>query len=349
MHPIFNKTSMCNIPAFFYPTTILLVDDDEQFLKMLASELKKYYRTVTFTNPSQAIDFLSQKEDGFLFRERAILERYEKNGILEFRKELLNEKRFEDVLVSVLDYDMPEKTGFDIWWGVGTNDFYQGYGHKHSYILLTAKRYAELDEKTASDNIGKNFISKHDPKHLEYLLENINQLSSSLFRAANFPLANVLTHDSKEKTSFLNDSNFLPVFNAYLKEHSIVEGYLFDKQGSLIMLDQHAKSHWLFIRNNNGIANSILMAKQYSAPQSVIETLESKENILSLYEKEDFESRKSIDWDKYLFKATVFKDEHKIEVFNHCPSDYYYAFTEHFPDNSIDMSKVLSYAAFLKK
>lgn len=33
MYPIFNKKRVCNIPAFFYPTTILLVDDDEIFLK----------------------------------------------------------------------------------------------------------------------------------------------------------------------------------------------------------------------------------------------------------------------------------------------------------------------------
>jgi hypothetical protein len=72
--------------------------------------------------------------------------------------------------------------------------------------------------------------------------------------------------------------------------------------------------------------------------------------ILSLYEKEDFESRKSIDWDKHLLKANVFKDEgKKLEVFENRPSDYYYAFTENFPEHEIDKDKILSYDAFLRQ
>lgn len=345
MYPIFNKKRVCNIPAFFYPTTILLVDDDEIFLKKLTLDLKKHYKTVTFTNPNQAINFLTQKEGGSFFRGIEISGEFAK-GILGLRKEPMNRARFEDVLVSVLDYDMPGKSGFDIWEKVGTNDYYES--HQHAYILLTAKRYADFDKEIAEERIGKDFISKHDPKYLEYLLDSINGRSGDKFQGVGEALALFLTHDDKEKTSFLNDANFLPIFNGYIKEHAIVEGYLFDKQGSFMFLDDKAHLHWLFVRNENGVRNSIAIAKQYNAPQAIIEKLESKQFILSLYEKEDFESRKSIDWNKYVLKATVFKDEPKIEVYNHCPSDYYYAFTQDFPEHGIDTTKILSYDGFLK-
>ena len=116
-----------------------------------------------------------------------------------------------------------------------------------------------------------------------------------------------------------------------------------------MLLDNEANLYWLFVRNDNGMVNSITRAKELGAPQSIIEDLESKKFILSLYEKADFESRAHIDWDKYLLKADFFKDEaKKLEVFNHCPSDYY-AFTQNFPEHGIDKSKILSYSDFLKR
>ena len=92
----------------------------------------------------------------------------------------------------------------------------------------------------------------------------------------------------------------------------------------------------------------VLLSHRWGPLYHFVGIRKSKQFILSLYEKEDFESRKSIDWDKYVFEATVFKDEPKIEVYNHCPSDYYYAFTQDFPEHGIDTTKILSYDGFLK-
>lgn len=43
-------------------------------------------------------------------------------------------------------------------------------------------------------------------------------------------------------------------------------------------------------------------------------------------------------------------DEGKeLEIFEHRPSDYYYAFTDIFPEHGIDKDKILSYDAFLRQ
>ena len=344
MLTMFSQGPLCNIPGFFYPTTILLVDDDPDFLKNISMELIKDYKTVTFSEANKAVEFLTHNGGAF-FRGRSLANRADEN-ILEYRREVYNAQRFQDILVSVIDFDMPDKSGFDVMQRVGLTDYNER--RQHSYILLTAKRYADLNKELAKDSVGRNFISKHDPSHMAQLLEGINHLSTGIFQDVCHGLATMLTRDNQEKTSFLNDGNFLPLFNAYLKENNICEGYLFDKQGSLMLLDRKANLSWLFVRNEKGMENSIAMAKQYHAPTSVIEALESKNFILSLYEKEDFERRDTIDWDKYLLKALVFKDEGKsLDVFNHMSSDYYYSFTSDFPEHGIDKSKILSYAAFL--
>ncbi len=341
----FGKSSLCNIPAFFYPTTVLMVDDDVGFLKAISLELIDTYKTVTFSDSNDAVAFLT-RHNGAFFRGRLLTEHLE-NGILAFRNEPYNTKRFDDVLVSVIDYDMPHKSGFDVMQYVGLSDYYKS--HDHSYILLTAKKYDEFDNELSKGRISKNFISKFNENHVKDLLGSINQQAMDMFQGVCHSLATSLTKNHNEKSSFLNDGNFLPILNQYLQDHSICEGYLFDKQGSLMLLDNEANLYWLFVRNESGVANSITRAQEFGAPQSIIEALESKKFILSLYEKSDFESMAHIDWDKYLLKANVFKDEDKkLEVFNHCPSDYYYAFTQNFPKHDIDKSKILSYSDFLK-
>ena len=345
MSMVFHQSTLCKVPCFFYPTTILLVDDDPMSLDTVSLDLRGHYKTVSFSNPNEAIDFLTDKSSAFRGR---LLSNQLNHSVLEFRKELYNAKRFEDVLIAVIDYDMPDKSGFDVWQHVGLNDYQ--HSHQHSYILLTAKRYADFEEELAKSSIGKNFISKFDPNYLDYLLNSINKLSIDVFQSVCHGIERKLTHDSQEQTSFLNEGNFLPIFNAYLKEQDICEGYLFDKQGSLILLDKHANLSWLFVRSEKGVKNSIELAKQYGAPTSVIQSLASKEMILSLYEKEDFESRAHIDWDSYLLTAEVLTYEEKEdEVLRHVPSDYYYAFTANFPEHGIDQTRILSYQAFLEQ
>ena len=346
MKTTFCSSRLCNIPGVFYPTTILSVDDDQVAIDAVIAALAGYYKTISFLDSNKALDFLTDKTGKF-FRGRAISNKIDE-GVLGFRKEAYNDKRFDDVLIAIIDYDMPEQSGFDVWQNVGLNDYYQS--HEHSYILFTAKKYSDFQEELANEAVGKNFISKFDPNHPKYLIEAINKLSTGMFQRVGHGIANILNHDESEKTSFLNDGNFLSILNPYLQEHDICEGYLFDKQGSLMFLDNKANLSWLFVRNEQGVQNSIERARTYGAPDSVIASLKSKEMILSLYEKEDFESRKSIDWDKYLLKASVFKDEgKKLEIFEHRPSDYYYAFTDIFPEHGIDKDKILSYDDFLRQ
>ena len=79
--------------------------------------------------------------------------------------------------------------------------------------------------------------------------------------------------------------------------------------------------------------------------------------VLSLYEKEDFEKNGTIDWDRYLLPATVFESNTSFlealpglsghgDKKDHHPK-YYYAFTSDFPEHPIDKNKLVSYKSFL--
>lgn len=351
----FNQNCLCNIPGFFYPTTVVLVDNDEEFLLKTALKLKDRYTVVTYTDAKKAYTALTRKNNKTIFSGWKTSHKI--SNILEYRDEVYNKNRFNEVLIVILEYDMRSPEKQDIIYkadcfieAVSTNDRQKSDAHdyhKHNHILFTSRRLEALDEKFTENVLRKDSqITKANPRCMSELLDMINFLITHEFQYISHGVATIL---AKDKTSFLNDGNFLPIFNAYLEKHKICEGYLFDSQGSLMLLDNKANIHWLFVRNEVGISGSIKKAKKWGAPTSVIKDLESKKLILSLYEEEDFERREEIDWDAYLQNPEVFEDKNKKhEVFQHVASDYYYAFTQDFPEHGMKLENIVSYESFLK-
>ena len=51
---------MLKIPAFFFPTTVLILDDDKNFSRILKVTLGKDCYTHTFSNPNDLFTYLKQ-------------------------------------------------------------------------------------------------------------------------------------------------------------------------------------------------------------------------------------------------------------------------------------------------
>lgn len=343
--PINEKERLCVLPICFRPTTIMLVDDDADFLKEMAHQLSEQYPTITFTDPDKAIQYFEKNNAG-------LLKKWQTNQpnnqlIQNTRMEIYNNNRFNDILVSVIDYEMPNKNGYDIMINMGKPILNEM--SLHSYVLLTGKRFSDFNEQLTTLSIGKNFISKWDPNRVNQLLTCISEKLASTFQWMSYSVARKLSMESTEKNTFLFDGNFLPILNRHIEERHICELYLFDQQGSYLFLDEHANMSWLFIRNDLGMVNSIQLAKQYHAPNWVIDAIQSKEQLLSLYEKEDFEHLKTISWEDYLLPTMVFKsDDTYMKTFNLKSNDhYYYAFSDKFEGYPIDKNRILSYRSYL--
>lgn len=325
----------CVLPVCYRPLTVMLVDDDPDFLKQLSLQLSEHLPVITFSEPEKAISYFEQ-QNAQLFK-KWTSNQSSSSLINNAREEIYNPNRFKDIIVSVVDYEMPNKTGFDIISTMGEELL--GAMSFHSYVLLTGKRFSELDQELASSSIGKNFISKWDPNRVPQLLSAIEHNNSHAFQMMSYPAARELRNDEREKTTILFDNTFLPILNNYIKEHQVCELYLYDKQGSYLFLDEKANLSWFFVRNDLGMENTIQLAKQFQAPSSIIDAIESREQLLCDYEKEDFECLKPFDWEQYLVPATVFIGE------DH--SKYYYAFTNNFIGHNIDLKKVVSFRSYL--
>ena len=337
----------CILPICYRPMTVMLVDDDPDFLKALSDQLSDKYPVVTFTDPDKAIRYF-EEINAKLFEQWVESVLPDTTSLVQqARQEIYNPDRFKQILVSVVDYDMPNKNGFDVMNIMGrpiTREM-----SSHSYILLTGKKLSDMDAKTKKKLKEKDFISKWDSDFVSQLQDRIHGKSTYTFQWMAYTPARQLTQDTTQRTNFLFDGNFLPILNDHIEKHHVCEIYLFDKQGSFLFLDKNGKLSWLFIRSDLGMSNTISLAQKYHAPTWVTDALRSKEKLLTLYEEKDFERIKTIDWEQYMLPATVFKDDNRyLEFFHLSPhSDYYYAFTDKFPNHGIDETKILSYQRYL--
>lgn len=343
LNPLFN------FPACFHPTTIISIDDDPAFLDTLSDQLADKLALLCFTEPQAALEYTKKKHNYLPFKERCFLN--DTNGKLSFdfeaiRNEIYNKDRFKEILINVTDYDMPHISGIEVTKKMEFKDSMPRYAH----IFLTGK--VSNDFKKMVKN--KDYIGKDDPNFLNHLLQLIEEKTTILLSNYSHEVALILSKEENEKPTVLFDGNFSSLFNQFLDENNICEFYLFDRQGSYLMLDEDANLSWLFIRNEQGMQNSIKLAKEKQAPQSVIDALLSKKYLLSLYENTDIDSCSNINWDDFLIPAESFESNgYYLDFFSHTKQIknpiYYYAYTKHFPTNSINQEKIMSYYEFLNQ
>lgn len=344
--------SMFILPLCYHPTTLLSVDDDVAFLKFLSLKFDNKLPILCFSTPQKALEYIKEEHKLLPFSERCIINENNEPrvNIMVIRQEPYNPLRFKEIYVFSTDYDMPGISGLELIKEMAfTNEISQ-----NSHIIVTGKDSVEFKDKLSKMGKKEDYIRKDDPDYLNKLIELFKNRTEKIFQWYSYMPARLLSNNCEEKTSFLFDGNFSDIFNSYIKENNICEFYLFDSQGSYLFLDRNANLSWFFIRNEKGMQNSIKLAKQYGAPAKIIEGLESRKYILSLYETEDFERIKVIDWDKYLLAATKFESDDKyLSFFPNLLSDtmspnYYYAFTKDFPDHGIRQEEILSYNEFLQ-
>lgn len=346
------------LPVCYHPATVLSIDDDKDFLDFLSLKVEKKIPILCFSSPEEAIKYARTKHNYLPFTSRCLLEEDEaiKFNLMSIRNEMFNPNRFKEIYIVITDYDMPKISGIEF---IKTIEFHPEIS-QYSHIILTGKVSDEFKNQVSEMKMDENYIRKDDPNYINKLISLVEKRSSRIFQWYSYMPARVLSRNNQEKMTILFDGNFNSIFNEHVTKNKVCEFYLYDKQGSFVFLDENANLSWLFIRNEKGLMNSIRSAIRYGAPKSVVDVLKSKKYLLSLYEICDFESRKKIKWDDYLIPVTVLESNDRYLGFfssllpdkskgNASITKYYYAFTEHFPENGIDKNQILSYTTFLQE
>lgn len=249
---------MHTIPACYFPTKIVFVDDNHNFLSCIKKKFDSYDYSFEFHKDanlalSHINDTSIERQIGGYFHQ--VLEsdlcdskvvEYKMRDICDL---IYNKKRFDIHSVVFVDYDMPSMDGLEFCSRI-TNQNIQK-------ILLTGV----ADELVAIEAFNKGHIHGYIKKQNADLFGKIE----SFINKFTIKYFNELTYKREvevvgEGYTATNIAQFKEIFNNIVKNNNIVEFYQFDPIGSFLMIDASGSIKTLYVSNeakNNKLLNDI--------------------------------------------------------------------------------------------
>lgn len=240
------------ISYYFHPTQVILLDDDDIFLALLADSLPKINFTYKLlNNPLDALNYISTTRNIYDSSINKYIKRVDaisfgstllQVNFSETYQEIFNAERFNTLSIVVADYNMPRMNGIELLRKIKNQNVKK--------VLLTGA----ADESVAVDAFNEGIIDRYIKKHSfslqEVLINQLNILGTELFlKKTNYfldPFGEIKNYPTAIFSSEFND-----FFSKIIQENKIVEYYLFEKVGSFVMLDKNGKIYSLYTQNED--------------------------------------------------------------------------------------------------
>lgn len=325
------------IQPFYFPTTVAFVDDSLPFLANLGLQLDSSLAFRMFHSPFAAMVALNGTAAAppmvdklfSLYRHRgdtSCAHHVIDLSLDMIHREVHNERRFEQVSVVVVDYDMPEINGIEFCKSLKNPAIKR--------ILLTGKADEQLAIRAFNDRTIDRFIRKQDANAMDMLNQAIQDLQKEYFEQIENMLSEALAVGSH---MFLRDPDFGERFDEIRKQLGIVEHYLSYTPDGILMLDMAGVAHLLIVQTEEMLRGCHEIAFDLDAPEELLEELRSGQSIPYFWKTAGNYSPEYEDWQAYLHPATEFKGKE------------WYLYTVVKNPDAFNMKYVVTYADYLEK
>lgn len=284
------------IPIFKLPTTIVLVDDDKQFLQNFSYKLGQKHPVKSFFETAKALEYLNTQKClgevvAKIFRKVDAFEMDDDSAYMVFAYEnltdiLYNAGRFSSISVLLIDYLMPKQmTGIEFCEKIRTLPLRK--------IMLTGK----ADNGTAVDAFNRNIINKFICKDPKNIMEQVH-IAIEEETDRYFEDISSLVSDWKLRQRNIA-AQYDTIFFETIKKYSIVEYYQIG-DSAYVMLDKDANIYWLILQNQEKIHEHCLLGKDNHASTKVMKKLKDKSHLLFLFSEE--EKKLTVEnWEQFTF------------------------------------------------
>jgi DNA-binding NarL/FixJ family response regulator len=267
-------------PAYLFPTTVVLLDDDKDFLCTIKGQLNlKYTGFKSFNSASLARNFLTKwrsnlKEQDNLLRICPSENNYENLAIeIQFSKiltALFDPHRFEHITTVIVDYQMPELDGISFLKEIA--DF------PAKKILLTGVANADLAIEAMEQGLIDAYVKKHDNNMAKKLNHAIKKHQLSYFESKSELVKNSLkiAHDDQYVTNA-----YCQLVNTITQRHNAIEYYLIDQNGSYAFFDENGDRLDLIIKSKEQLESELDATKDCQIDKKIRAQLKNCELMLA--------------------------------------------------------------------
>ncbi len=271
-----------NASCYFYPTTVVCVDDDFDLLKWLKTVLQEQNRVVDFHTPFECSHFLkneslSSADNQYISAEHDFNKTNLSVYINKIHEIIYNEQRINEISTLVIDYYMPGIDGLSLC---------RSFDDKlYKKIMLTGEADQALAVKAFNDGIIDQFVMNGQTDSIQTVQGLVQKMQAQFFiNKTAFIIESLLKLDP-HMFGYFTDAAFCEKLQSLLKDHKIKELYLFNDLGDYLLIDATDKLWWLSIKNQYACkaltqeAKSAFLEEPSPEAEAVYKTIESGQKL----------------------------------------------------------------------
>lgn len=263
------------IPLCFYPTQIVFVDDDREFLTTLSMVFCKQFNVKLFDDTNLALNYINEHQ-----RANHLLEKNEKTkleGDSEvWVKQVLtrqNLKRFDElrareVSVVVVDYSMPTMNGIEFCENIKNSSIKK--------ILLTGHATSTDAVKAFNNNTIHYYLRKNDDNMLQELEATILQLQHAYFNELS---SSIKAEAIDSGTPFFADPQLARYFQTACESIGVTEYYYLTNPSRFALRTNNQDKFLCVIYTEEDITEHLQVLIEENAPGDLYSAIESRKFI----------------------------------------------------------------------
>lgn len=284
------------LPAVFFPTSVLALDDDALFLDSFATRLtQQQIHIETVTNPEEAsqrirsMNYQALQSFGLSTNDDEEEASTSLQVNFDQASSIMSQLQSADMISTVIvDYDMPSQNGIDFCRQLSDLPIKK--------VMLTGRADYKLAVDAFNEKIIDHFIVK-DPKSIFNDVETVLKQTEQDF----------FTDISQNITALLGQQPHHPIncpeyqqqVQHALKALGSQQFHLADEHGSMMIYDQHGQKYLLAVRPAQYFEDYLDIATNAEGDGELIKTIASQQQMPILFSEAD--ERQPIDqWAKYM-------------------------------------------------
>lgn len=325
-----------SFPPFYYPTNVVLLDDDTNFLKHFSLLLDPRLPCRPVSSAAAALEQINgQPSLLHSFTELASVtmsDEAEEHTYVDLNRVhqlVYDNERFSQITVAIIDYDMPEMNGIEVCKKINHPEIKK--------ILLTGKADEKLAVEAFNAGLIHQFIQKGNDNVDKQINQAVEKLQLEYFLDITSTIPTTLANGT---VSFLADREFNSKLAKLIHKNRIVELYFWETPRGLLMLDEAGNTEFMFVMSEDVLNTHYDMAHACQAPEELLKYLKDRKHVPWFPTPDGYYSSDcQPDWQNRLHKVdfTCANNEH-----NYC------SLVSPPPLDTLDVSRILPFESYLK-
>jgi CheY-like chemotaxis protein len=261
------------LAPYFHPTTVVLVDDNEAFMRSMTLEMPSSIALHGFTDPEDALAFLDEPIDLAPLVDRCFtLDRsHDTDAVIHLNLGLIEQEinyrqRFRRVSAVLVDYAMPSVDGLAF-----CERMTDPYARR---AMLTGVADERLAVEAFNAGLIHRFIPKHRATAVEAVVAFIAELEREYFHQY---LARLRTALAIDPPGFLVDPSMALRVSRVMQQEAIVEYYLVNDPPGFLMLRSNGSVVRLVLLDETARQRQIAFVRRHEAPAEIRRGIERGE------------------------------------------------------------------------